>query len=119
MYSTERPVPMPRVSTTTTTTTTTSTTTTTCSTTWTTTSTFSSSRSPLTSPSLLISNQQSQALPTTLVPARQIISTEIGFFSKSQGESGVANDLDIERLKKPHKPNKPHMCGIYHSRSRT
>merc|ERR1711923_261199 len=76
MSSTERPVPMPRVSTSTLTTTTTSTTT--CSTTSTTTPTCSSSRSPLTSPSLLISNQQSQALPTTLVPTRQIISTEIG-----------------------------------------
>merc|ERR1711884_583072 len=100
MSSTERPVPMPRVSTSTLTTTTTSTITcsTTSSTTSTTTSTCSSSRSPLTSPSLLISNQQSQALPTTLVPARQIMSTEIGFISKSQEESGVANDFDIESI---------------------
>ena len=99
MSSTERPVPMPRVSTSTLTTTTTSTTTcsTTSSTTSTTTSTCSSSRSPLTSPSLHISNH-SQALPTTLVPARQIISSEIGFFSKSQEESGVANDFDIESI---------------------
>ena len=32
------------------------------------------------------------------MPARQIISSEIGFFSKSQEESGVANDFDIESI---------------------